>query len=164
MKYFWYASFIGIVKNASLRFTLAIHISFCIILKTSKIDSILKCLYTTKLFKYFKFRINLKVPLFFFLVKTVEIKSPDSLELSTITPFLRRYLIPVKIISCSETQWEEFERPSRLPGVFKKSILSPFSTISSIMESLVISFWFSIKFLMLPATNSDVLLLLLYWI
>ena len=42
-----------------------------------------------------------------------------------------------------------------------KPILSPFSTIPSIMESFVMSFQSSIKFLMLPATNSDVLLLLL---
>ena len=51
-----------------------------------------------------KFRINLKVPLFFFQVKTVEIKSDDSLEASTITPVLRKDLISVVIIYCSETQ------------------------------------------------------------
>ena len=88
MEVFWYVSFIGILKNASSRSTLAIQVSFFIILKTSKIDFILKCFYMTKSFKYLKFRADLKAPLFFFLVKTVEIKSPDSLEASTITPFL----------------------------------------------------------------------------
>ena len=105
VKCFWYVSFMGIVNNTSLGSTLAIQTSFFIILNTSRIDSILKCLYTTKSFKYFKFRINLKIPLFFFLVKTVEIKSTDSFEASTITLFLRRNLISVVIISCSETQW-----------------------------------------------------------
>ena len=56
----------------------------------------------TKSFKYLKFRADLKAPLFFFLVKTVEIKSPDSLEASTITPFLGRDLISVLIIFCSD--------------------------------------------------------------
>ena len=152
VKCFWYVSFMGIVNNTSLGSTLAIQTSFFIILNTSRIDSILKCLYTTKSFKYFKFRINLKIPLFFFLVKTVEIKSTDSFEASTITLFLRRNLISVVIISCSETQWGIWGT-FRFPGILEKSILSLFSFIPTIKESLVMSFQSSIKFLMLLAIN-----------
>ena len=92
--------------------------------------------------------------------KTVEIKSPDSLQAYTMILFLRRDVISVLIISCSETQWGIWGT-FRFSGIPKKPILNPFSTISSIIESFVMSFQFSLKFLMLPATNSDVLPLLL---
>ena len=87
--------------------------------------------------------------------KTVEIKSPDSLQAYTMILFLRRDVISVLIISCSETQWGIWGT-FRFSGIPKKPILNPFSTISSIIESFVMSFQFSLKFLMLPATNSDV--------
>ena len=116
-------------------------------------------MFAIKSFKCFKFRANLKVPPSFLHVKTVEIKSPDSIEASFL-PF-RRDLISLLIISCSsKTLWEIWGTLG-FWEIFKKLILSQFSTISSIMESLVMSFQFFIKFWMLLATNSVVFLLLL---
>ena len=148
------------MKNAFLKSTLVIDAPFFIYLKAFKIESIVKCLYATKSFKCFKIRINLDVPLLFFLAKTLEIKAADSVEVSTITPFLRRGLVSVPIIPCSETLWG-IQGTFGFPRKFNKSILSSFSTTSSIKQSLVMTFQFSIKFLMLLATNSDLLLLLL---
>ena len=117
--------FIRIIKKISLRSTRAIHASFFTVLRKSKMDLILKSLYATKSFKCFKFRINLKVELFFFQVKTVELKPPDSQGASTATPFLRRDLISTQFPSFSETLWGIGDT-FRFPGTFKKSILSQF--------------------------------------
>ena len=97
---------------------------------------------------------------FIFLAKTLEIKAADSVKVSTITPFLRRGLVSVLIIPCSETLWG-IQGTFGFPRKFNKSILSSFSTTSSIKQSLVKTFQFSLMFLMLLATNSDLLLLLL---
>ena len=46
----------GMVEKVSLRSTLTIHAFVFMILKASSRDSMLKCLYSTNLFKYFKFK------------------------------------------------------------------------------------------------------------
>ena len=49
----------------------------------------------------------------------------------------------------------------RFPVIFKKFILTPFSIMPSITESFLKSLQFPIKFIILLATNSDVVPLLL---
>ena len=89
------------MKNPFLRSTQTIHAFLLIILKIFKIDFILKHLRATKLFKCFKFRINLKLQLFVFPVRIVELKSPGFLEASTLIPFLSGGdLKSVLVVSC----------------------------------------------------------------
>ena len=104
---------------------LTIHLSFFIVLNTSVRDSILKCLYLTNSFRYFKFKIVLEEPSFFSLVKIAETKSLGSLSHCTITPLSNSFSISEFIISFSFVLWYIF-RTKIFTGLSLKSIFRPF--------------------------------------
>ena len=129
----------GMAKKASLRSTLAIHGSFFIILKTSSRDSILKCLYSTNSFKYFKFKMVSNVPFFFSFVETVEIKSSCPFWHLVKNPFLRRLLTSKFMMDFACTLWGIFGTLTSW-GLFLKAILRLYFTIARINLSFVMFF------------------------